>query len=131
MTQPPQVNLGYLALKGRCPACGRGRLYATPFSVSVVPTCANCGLDLSQHEQGDGPAFAGILIIGTLAGMGAVLLDIFHTPPFWVHAAIWLPFVILGSIACLRISKAALIAVQYTHKREDFEKSEDNSPNQP
>ena len=115
------VSIGYAGLACRCPACGIGKLYHRTL-LTVATACPHCRLDFSNHEQGDGPAFAGIVIIGTLAAIGAVILDMVATPPFWVHTAIWLPFVTIGSILCLRIGKAAIIAWQYQVKREDFSK---------
>src|SRR5690606_22795250 len=110
---------GYVALKGRCPACGRGKLYRG--LLTIAERCAVCGLEYSGHEQGDGPAFFGIVIIGTLAGIGAAITEIRYEPPFWLHAAIWVPFILLGSVAVLRWMKAAIIAIQYRTRRQDFD----------
>ncbi len=87
----------------------------------MAPGCAACGLSYSGHEQGDGPAFFGILVVGTLAGIGAALLEVFVQPDYWVHAALWGPFIVLGSIASLRVGKAVLIATQYRLRRDDFQ----------
>lgn len=89
----------------------------------MVEVCAACGLPLKAHEQGDGPAFFAICIIGTLAGIFAALTEVIFEPPYWLHAALWIPFVTLGSIISLRILKAALIAGQYRVRPEDFEGS--------
>jgi uncharacterized protein (DUF983 family) len=112
------VGVTYAALRGRCPACGRGKLFSG--IITIAKTCSHCGLDLSAHEQGDGPAFLGILLIGFLTATGAVLLDIYQQPPFWVHAAIWIPFVFIGSLLTLRWGKGALVAIQYNLRRDDF-----------
>lgn len=119
MSHPSHApSAAYAALKARCPACGLGRLYDS--LLRVADRCPACGLDLSGHEQGDGPAFLAILIVGALSATGAVILDMHWQPPLWVHAAIWLPAVIFGSILSLRILKAGLIAVQYRHRRDHF-----------
>lgn len=112
-------SIGYVAFRGRCPRCGNGRLYRG--LLAVADGCQACGLPLKRHEQGDGPAFFAILIIGTLAGTGAAITEIKFEPPFWLHAAIWPPFVLIGSILALRWLKGALIAVQYKIKPQDFE----------
>ena len=54
----------------RCPRCGRGRLYNG--LLTVVDRCAVCGLDLSPHDSGDGPAVFVILILGAVGTIGAV-----------------------------------------------------------
>jgi uncharacterized protein (DUF983 family) len=89
--------------------------------LSIVPACESCGLSYIGHEQGDGPAFFGILIIGTLVSVGAAVVEIKYAPPFWVHAILWIPLIFIGSIAILRASKAAIIHAQYRVKRQDFE----------
>jgi len=113
---PPDIS--YVALMCRCPCCGRGKLYRGWLTVADV--CSVCGLPLKQHEQGDGPAFFAIVIVGGLATIGAAITEIKYEPPFWVHAAIWLPFVLIGSVLSLRWLKALLIAVQYQYRTEDF-----------
>jgi uncharacterized protein (DUF983 family) len=104
-----------------CPRCHQGKLFAG--LLTVVDRCAACGLALREHEQGDGPAFFGIVIIGTLAAMGAAILEVKYTLSYWVQAAIWVPFIIIGSILCLRFFKAAIITMQYRVKPWDFEGS--------
>ncbi len=104
--------------KGRCPRCGQGKLYKG--LLKVVDTCAACGLSFAGHEQGDGPAYFGILIVGTLAGIGAAVTEVVFSPPFWLHALIWVPFIFGAAIFSLRVGKAALIAVQYRTRGGDF-----------
>ena len=58
---PPVAPLT-AALKGRCPQCGEGRLFAG--FLTVAPRCTECGLDLSKQDSGDGPAVFVILILG-------------------------------------------------------------------
>jgi uncharacterized protein (DUF983 family) len=103
----------------RCPRCGKGKLYSG--LLTVAGHCSECGLPLRAHEQGDGPAFFAILIIGALAAIGAAVTEIKFAPPFWLHAVIWGPFIIGGSILSLRWLKAALIAAQYRLRKEDFQ----------
>lgn len=102
----------------RCPRCGEGKLYRNLLDIN--DQCGICGLPLKQHEQGDGPAFFAILLIGALTAIGATVVEIKFEPPFWVHAAIWIPFIIIGTVLSLRVLKAMLIAVQYRVRRQDF-----------
>lgn len=112
------VSIGYVALRCRCPRCGRGKLYGG--LLKVADQCGECGLDLKAHEQGDGPATLSILFIGALVGIAASVVEVMLTPPFWVHAVLWTPLIIVGSLLSLRWIKAAIIAAQYQFKREDF-----------
>ena len=102
-----------------CPRCRRGKLFAGLLTLSNQ--CSDCGLSFAGQEKGDGPAFFGILIIGTLAAIGAAIVEIKFAPSFWLHAALWIPFIIVGSLACLRYGKAMLIHAQYRVKPWEFD----------
>jgi uncharacterized protein (DUF983 family) len=101
-----------------CPRCGKGKLFRG--MLTVADQCSECGLSFKEHEQGDGPAVFSILVVGALTAIGAAIVEIKYAPPYWVHAALWFPFVLIGSIFSLRLLKAALIATQYRLKRDDF-----------
>lgn len=77
-------------------------------------------MPLKQHEQGDGPAFFAIVLIGTLVGIFAAIVEVKYAPSFWLHGALWVPFVLIGSLLAIRLFKAMLIAAQYQWRREDF-----------
>lgn len=102
----------------RCPRCHQGKLYKG--LLNVADSCTACGLSFAQHEEGDGPAILSIFIIGTLTTVGAAILEITYQPPYWLQAALWIPFVVIGSIVSLRVIKAALIAAQFRVRKGDF-----------
>jgi uncharacterized protein (DUF983 family) len=114
------ASLARVAFGGRCPACGQGKLYKS--WLEITDECSVCHLSFREHEQGDGPAFFGVLIVGAATAIGAAVVEIKYEPPFWLHAAIWLPFVVIASLLSLRWLKAALIGVQYHLRRQDFNK---------
>lgn len=115
----PPVGLAQVALRGRCPRCGKGRLFES--WLKVTEHCDACSLSFAEHEEGDGPAFVGILVVGALAGIGAAVMEVKLEPAFWVHAVVWVPFVVIASLLALRGAKAALIGVQYHLRKHDFE----------
>jgi len=103
------------ALMGRCPRCGSGPLFSG--LLTLRPACRDCGLEFSAMDAGDGPAVAGIFIVGAVAVIAALVVDVKIEPPLWVHALIW-PAVILGlSILVMRWAKALLIGLAYRHRR--------------
>lgn len=102
----------------RCPRCAKGPLYHGLLKISAG--CAACGLSFGEHEQGDGPAFFSITIVGGVVAILASIVEIRYEPPFWVHAAIWIPAIVAGSLAVLRIAKAAIIHAQYRVRQNDF-----------
>ena len=102
----------------RCPRCGRGGVFRGLLDVAAA--CGVCGLDLSAHDSGDGPAVFVILIVGALAVSLAFIVEMAFTPPIWAHLIYQAPFVLGASILFLRPLKATLIALQYRHSVGGF-----------
>jgi uncharacterized protein (DUF983 family) len=48
-----------------------------------------------------------------------LIVEVMYQPPYWVHAALWLPLTAILSIGLLRPFKATLVALQYRHKAEE------------
>lgn len=80
--------------------------------LAIVDQCSACSLTLKHHDAADGPTFFALVIIGFAVTIGAVLVEIKIEPPLWVHAALWIPLTLIGSIACLRAFKAILITYE-------------------
>ncbi len=77
-------------LKGRCPACGEGRLFWR--YLKVEPTCPACSHDLAQYPADDGPAYFTILIVGHVIVAPLLLFPfIWQAPVAVVLAATLLP----------------------------------------
>lgn len=104
-------------LAGRCPACGRGKLFSG--YLTLAPRCNVCGLDYGFAEAGDGPAVFVILLTGFVVVGAALFVEIAYAPPYWLHALIWGPLAILLPLLLLRSFKGVLIALQYKHKAEE------------
>jgi uncharacterized protein (DUF983 family) len=97
----------------RCPHCGRGKLFRG--FLGLRDRCETCGLDYGFIDAGDGPAVFVILFAGFLVVACALIVEVAYQPPFWVHAALWLPLVLLTTLGPLRLMKGLLIALQYHH----------------
>ncbi len=101
-------------LLGRCPSCGEGHLFSG--FLTVRPKCESCGLDYSFADAGDGPAVFVILIGGAIVVGAALATEVIFQPPYWLHAALWLPLILLVTLAPLRMLKGLMIALQFHHK---------------
>jgi uncharacterized protein (DUF983 family) len=112
-----QISPFMAGLRCRCPRCGKGPLFAG--YLALRESCPVCGLDYSFADSGDGPAVFIMLIAGFIITGGALAVEILYTPPFWVHAALWLPLGIALPLLILRPFKAMLIALQYYHKASE------------
>jgi uncharacterized protein (DUF983 family) len=118
VSAPPAVPLWRAALLCRGPRCGQAPLFVG--LLTVRDACPVCGLDLRQHDTGDGPAALVILVLGAIVLGLAVWVEAAFAPPLWVHALIW-PVVILGgAIALMRPMKAALVAQQFRHRASEM-----------
>jgi uncharacterized protein (DUF983 family) len=112
---PPTVTES--ALRGiacKCPRCGKGKLYAG--FLTLAPRCENCGLDYAFIDAGDGPAIFIIMLAGAIVVAAALIVEVKYQPPFWVHAVLWLPLIVVTTIFPLRSMKSLLIALQFHHK---------------
>ena len=119
MTEPQhQVPSPYVTgLTGRCPACGQGRLFEN--FITVRPRCEACGQDFSFADAGDGPAIFVILFAGFIVVGAALMVEMAYQPPYWVHALLWAPLILLVTLGPLRAVKGLLIALQFHHKAEE------------
>jgi len=76
-----------------------------------------CGLDFSGQDAGDAPAVGVIFILGTVLVIAAFWVDVRFSPPLWVHAVLWPAVGLPLTILILRPLKAAVVALQYRHRR--------------
>jgi uncharacterized protein (DUF983 family) len=109
----PPVSPLWAGVMCRCPRCGRGRLFRG--FLQLAPHCEACGLDNSFIDSGDGPAvfvifFAGFVVVGS-----ALIVEAAYQPPFWLHAALWGPLILITTLGPLRPMKSLMIALQYHH----------------
>jgi len=104
-------------LRGRCPRCGEGTLYRG--FINLKPACDKCGLDFGFADAGDGPAVFAILIGGFIVVTAALGVEFAYQPPYWLHALLWLPLILLVTLGPLRPIKGVLIALQYHHKAQE------------
>ncbi|MGJ0425262.1 DUF983 domain-containing protein [Methylocystis sp.] len=81
--------------------------------LSIVDACSECSLVLKHHDAADGPTFFAIIIVGMLVATAASLTELHYSPPLWLHALLWIPFTLVGCIACLRMVKTILITVEF------------------
>jgi uncharacterized protein (DUF983 family) len=113
---PPQ-SPSATGMRGRCPRCGEGRLF-TGF-LTVAPRCPACGLDFSFADSGDGPAVFIMMIVGFIVVGLALFVEFTFHPPYWLHALLWIPLVLVLALGLLRPLKGWLIAQQYRHRAEE------------
>ncbi len=115
----PPVEPVKAGLKGLCPRCGEGKLFDG--FLSMKPSCANCGLDYSFADAGDGPVVFVILIVGFIVVGAALWMEVNINPPLWVHFLLWIPLAIAFSLVLMRMLKGVLINVQFRNNARQGE----------
>jgi uncharacterized protein (DUF983 family) len=117
MSDSSQPTVFQSALRGlacKCPRCGKGKLFNG--FLTLRENCDACGLDYAFIDAGDGPAVFVILIAGAIVVGAALIVEVKYQPPFWVHAALWLPLILVVTLWPLRAMKSLLIALQFHHQ---------------
>lgn len=76
-------------------------------------------LDYSFADAGDGPAVFVILFGGLVAVLAVLIVELVWRPPYWVHALVGIPTVLVATLLPLRWLKSLLIALQFHHKASE------------
>ncbi len=114
--EPSPITAG---LGGRCPRCGRRRLFRG--FLGIADRREACGLDLSQQDSGDGPVAFIVLIVGFIVVGAALIVEVRYGWPVWLHLLAWLPLTVLLCLAFMRPLKGILIALQYRYRGHEFD----------
>lgn len=116
---PRQTGAAMLrGARGKCPACGRGKLFSS--FLKVVHACDACGTELHHHRADDAPPYFTMLIVGHVVGGGVLTLEQQVAPSQMTHLLIWIPLTIVLSLALLTPIKGALIGLQWAQRMHGF-----------
>ncbi len=122
-------GLSKAALFGLCPRCdAHGLFTGNAPRIRFAEHCANCTLDYSNFNVGDGPAALLIIPISTLIIIFAMILQAAAHPPFWVHAVIWIPVTTLLTFISIRFTKAALLILEYRRGAGEVRQTGEGKP---
>jgi uncharacterized protein (DUF983 family) len=97
------------ALLGRCPCCGKGKLYRA--YLKQVDACSACGEKFGAIRADDAAPWLTIIIVGHIF-LPLMLVGVaMSTMPSWVLAVLWSSIFILLSLAILPRAKGLFIAI--------------------
>jgi uncharacterized protein (DUF983 family) len=108
-------------LRGRCPACGTGPIFAG--YLAVAPSCSVCGEELHHHRADDLPPYLTILAVGHVVVSGLLVTERLFRPEIWVQMAIWLPVTALTALAVIRPIKGGVVGLQWALRMHGFGRS--------
>jgi uncharacterized protein (DUF983 family) len=99
-------------LAGRCPACGRGRLFRGYLKLDT--TCKVCGEDFSHARADDAPAYLTLLVVCHVAGAGVLMSDdAWPGASLMATALVWLAVATVLSLLLLPRMKGAVVGQQW------------------
>jgi len=96
-------------LRGRCPACGEGKLFSG--WLRVVTRCSRCAAPLGLARSDDLPPYITILIVGHIIVPLMLWLERAQAPDLWVMTAIFVPMALILTLALMRPVKGATVGL--------------------
>lgn len=108
-------------LRGRCPACGQGKMFRA--FLKVDDACPRCGEELHHHRADDFPAYLVIVIVGHILVPIILAVETEFAPAYWIHALLWGPAVLGLTLGLIQPVKGAVVAMQWFLGMHGFEES--------
>ncbi len=107
--RPPMLNALGRGFLGRCPSCGRSKIFKG--FLRVVSECAHCSAPLGLARADDAPPYFTILITGHVVVPLMFSVDRMGEPPLWLMSAIFLPLTGVLALGLLRPVKGATVGL--------------------
>jgi uncharacterized protein (DUF983 family) len=106
-------------MRCRCPNCGKGHLFGK--YLKVADQCEECGEEFHHHRADDLPAYLVIIVVGHVIVPAVLAVEVAYSPPYWLHALIWLPLTLVSSLGLLQPTKGAIVGLQWQTGMHGFE----------
>ena len=107
--------------RGRCPACGEGRMFLA--FLKVADTCPHCGEELHHHRADDFPAYLVIVIVGHILVPIVLAVETEIAPAVWISMTLWPLVALTMALGLLQPIKGAVVAIQWYGGMHGFEES--------
>lgn len=111
-------------LRGRCPNCHEGRLFAG--YLKFAKSCQSCGFDFENQDVADGPAVFVILIASIVVVPLALAFQVKLDPPILVTLVIWVPVIALLCLVLLRPLRGLMFALQIANNAAEGQLDSEN-----
>ena len=102
----------------RCPACGKGRLFAR--YLKVADRCPDCGTELHHHLADDAPPYFTMFITGHIVIPAMLAVEKLYHPPLELHMALWIPLTLILTFALMPRVKGAVVGLQWALRMHGF-----------
>jgi len=107
--------------RGRCPACGVGRMFRA--FLKVNDSCPHCAEELHHHRADDFPAYLVIVIVGHILVPIVLLVETEIAPPIWLSMSLWPAVALTMTLSLLQPVKGAVVAIQWYGGMHGFEEA--------
>ena len=118
--KPSTQNALIRGALGRCPRCGQGRLLH--HYLKIVDRCSKCGEPYGHFRADDAPPWLTILIVGHLTVPVILVAEEYIEPPIWLALSIYVPLIVLLTLALLPRCKGIILAQLWVTKAEGSER---------
>ena len=106
-------------LRGRCPACGEGRMFRR--FLKVADECPKCGEELHHHRADDFPAYLDIVIVGHVLIPIVLAVETEFAPPILLSMTVWPLIALAATLGLLQPIKGGVVAMQWFLGMHGFE----------
>jgi uncharacterized protein (DUF983 family) len=96
-------------LRGRCPMCGKGRIFNG--FLKVVANCSACAAPLGLARADDAPPYFTILLVGHIVIPLLFVVDRSEQLPLWMMSAIFLPLTLALTLGLIRPIKGGTVGL--------------------
>lgn len=108
------------ALLGKCPNCGRGRLFTS--YLRVIDRCPICKEPYGHIRSDDVAPWLTILVVGLFAVPTVLAIESRADWPLWVSLSAWLSVAVVLTLIVLPRVKAVLIGLIWLSRTQDSER---------
>lgn len=115
----PVFQAMWRGAKGKCPACGHGRLFGR--YLKVADQCPRCGEALHHQRADDAPPYFTIFAAGHIIVPIMLAFEVAFKPAIWVHMLIWAPATVALCLALLPVIKGAIVGLQWALYMHGFD----------
>ncbi|MEQ9505409.1 MAG: DUF983 domain-containing protein [Hyphomonas sp.] len=117
MTLSPALVAVLRGLRGRCPDCGRGKLFVG--YLKQAGACDACGARTGEIEAEDGPPWLTVLLLGPLLAALTFISARQEAWPLWARLVGLGAFAILAVLILLPRIKGGLIGALWGMRTKD------------
>jgi uncharacterized protein (DUF983 family) len=121
LSPPSAAQALWRGLRGRCPACGEGRMFRAFLKVADI--CPHCREELHHHRADDFPAYLVIVIVGHILVPIVLVVETEIAPAIWISMTLWPLTALVMALSLLQPVKGAVVAIQWYGGMHGFEEA--------